>query len=127
MKMCELQGVITIPYSFLKENDEGSTVFEAAVVQAVDDILTALGENPKEAIYRILKNFYNIRKEEIPCKIEGFANGIEQTFGYAVAKLIEIKIIERLHSRYRDFYYVPKKGELDFVEFIVNLQRYLTR
>ena len=94
------------------------------VTEAIDDILSALGNANKQAIYRHLKNNYGINEKEIPYKIEDFARAIEQTFG-SVAKLIEIKIIERLHAKYKDFSYTPKKGELNFVEFVYNLQNHL--
>ena len=107
--------------SLLIRNEPVEEIFEATVVQAIDDTLSALGESPKQAIYRHLKIVYDIDKEDIPSKIEAFASAIEQTFG-SVAKLIEIKIIERLHSQYEDFCYVPKNGELDFVEYINGMQ-----
>ena len=102
-------------------NSESEVVFESAVTQAVNDIFSALGENSKQAIYSRLENRYGLCKEDIPTKIEDFARAIEETFG-AVGKLIEIKIIERLHEQYADFRYSPKSGQLDFVEYITNLQ-----
>jgi hypothetical protein len=96
-------------------------MFEAVVAQAVDDFLSSLGESAKQAVYSHLKNAHGISKEDIPYKIEAFASAIEETFG-SVAKLIEIKIIENLHSQYRDFQYAPRNGELDFVEYVTDLQ-----
>jgi len=110
--------------SFLMKDEPVEAIFEATVGQAVDETLSALGESPKQAIYRHLKIMYGLNKEDIPCKIEAFASAIEQIFG-SVAKLIEIKIIERLHSEYEDFCYVPKNRELDFVEYITDLQNRL--
>lgn len=103
---------------------EPEVVFEAAVVKAVNDILSALGESAKQAIYTHLKNTYGISKDDIPSKIEAFSNAIEETFG-TVGKVIEIKIIERLHSQYVDFRYAPKNGELDFVEYVTHLRNRL--
>lgn len=96
-------------------------MFETAFACAVDDLLSSLGESAKQAIYGHLKNAHGISKEDIPCKIETFANAIEETFG-AVAKVMEIKIIEKLHSEYADFHYSPKTGELNFVEYVTGLQ-----
>jgi DNA-binding transcriptional ArsR family regulator len=118
------QSVLSTPLSFLIENQTSETVFETQLSEAIDVILSALGDSTKEAIYRLLKKAYGINKEDIPNQIEGFANAIEQTFG-PVSKLIEIKIIERLHAKYKDFSYAPKKGELNFVEFVYNLQHHL--
>ena len=110
--------------AILIKNEPVELIFVAMVGQAVDDTLSALGESPKQAIYSHLKIVYGIDKEDIPNKIEAFASAIEQTFG-SVAKLIEIKIIERLHSQYEDFCYIPKNRQLDFVEYITNLQNRL--
>jgi len=110
--------------SLLMKNEPVEVIFEATVGQAIDDTLSALGESPKQAIYRHLKIVYGISKEDIPNKIEDFASAIEQTFG-SVAKLIEIKIIEKLHFQYEDFCYVPKNRQLDFVEYISDLQNRL--
>jgi hypothetical protein len=118
------QSVLSTPLSFLIENQTSETVFETQLSEAIDVILSALGDSTIEAIYRLLKKAYGINKEDIPNQIEGFANAIEQTFG-PVSKLIEIKIIERLHAKYKDFSYAPKKGELNFVEFVYNLQHHL--
>ena len=119
--MRQPQTLLASSCPILVKNEPGEVVFGAIVEQAVDDTLSALGESPKQAIYRHLKIVYGIDKEDIPYKIEVFASAIEQTFG-SVAKLIEIKIIERLHSQCEDFCYVPKNAELDFVEYITDLQ-----
>lgn len=105
-------------------NELWETKFEKAVTEAVDESLSALGNCSKQTIYRLLENRYGIRKEEIPRKIAGFAHAVEETFG-SVAKLIEIKIIKNLHSKNRNFHYATNKDELNFIEFINNLQNYL--
>ena len=115
---------LSVSYSFLVQDEPLKTKFETALTEAIDDVLSAFGNTNKQAVYRHLENRYDLKKEEIPFKIEGFANAFEQIFG-SVAKLIEIKILERLHAKYRDFSYVPKKGELSFVEFVYNLQLHL--
>ena len=94
--------------------------FEDIVAKAVNDILSALGEDAKQAIYRHLENSCGISRTDIPNRIEDFANAIENTFG-TVGRLIEIKIIERLHVLCSDFHYVPKNGQLDFVEYVKDL------
>jgi nucleoside-diphosphate-sugar epimerase len=122
--MGQPQSILSASYSFLTQNEEPEILFETVIAHAIDDVLSALGDASKQAIYRHLKNNYGINENEIPYKIEDFARAIEQTFG-SVAKLIEIKIIERLHAKYKDFSYVPEKGELNFVEFVYNLQHRL--
>ncbi len=108
-------------FEFSLKNEHSEMDFEIAIAEAVNDILTSLGENTKQAVYSHLKNAYGINKDDIPCKIGAFANAIEETFG-SVGKLIEIKIIEKLHSQYTDFRFAPKNGTLDFVEYVSCLQ-----
>jgi len=115
---------LSIQCSLSTQNRSTKTAFETAIAEAIDDVLSAFGNHVKQTVYHHLENSYDIKRNEIPIKIEDFADAIEQTFG-PVAKLIEIKIIERLHAEYRDFLYVPKKDELDFAEFVFNFQRYL--
>ena len=115
---------LSVSYSFLVQDEPLKTKFETALTEAIDDVLSAFGNTNKQVVYRHLESRYGLKKEEIPFKIEDFANAFEQIFG-SVAKLIEIKILERLHAKYRDFSYVPKKGELNFVEFVYNLQLHL--
>ena len=111
-------------FEFSLRNEHSEMDFEVAIGQAVNDILSSLGENTKQAIYSHLKNVYGINKDDIPCKIGAFANAIEETFG-SVGKLIEIRIIEKLHSQYADFRFAPKNGRLDFVEYVSCLQNRL--
>ena len=101
--------------------DEPELNFEGAVTEAVDDILSSLGQNAKQAIYNHLESAFGISKEDIPRKIKIFADAIEETFGSA-GKVIEIKIIEKLHAQYADFSYTPKSKELDFVEYVTHIR-----
>lgn len=98
--------------------------FEATIIEAVDESFSLFGHSSKQAIYFQLENAFKIKKQEIPCKIEEFADAIEQIFG-AGAKLIEIRIIEALHKRIQDFVHLPKKRELVFTEYVANLRAFL--
>ena len=63
-------------------------------------------------------------KKAIPLKIEGFADAIEQMFGIA-SKLVEIRMIEAFHKRFPEFVFLPKKGDVDFKEYMVALRAFL--
>jgi hypothetical protein len=103
----------------LRENS-----FETTVLDAVDEGFAPFGRFGKQVIYIHLENTFKIKKQEIPYKIEEFADAIEQIFGTG-AKLIEIKILEVLHDRIQDFVHFPKKGELAFAEYIDDLRSFL--
>ena len=107
-----------------KEHKPRENSFETAMIEAVDEGFSPFGHSSKQAIYFYLENTFKITKQEIPYKIEEFADAIEQIFG-AGAKLIEIRIIEALHKRIQDFVHLPKKGELVFTEYVANLRAFL--
>jgi hypothetical protein len=107
-----------------KQQKSHQISFETAMAEAVDEGLSSLGKFSKQALYFHLENAFKIKKQEIPCKIEAFADAIEQLFG-AGAKLIELRIIEALHERTQDFVYLPKKGKLVFTEYAASLRRFL--
>ena len=98
--------------------------FETAMIESVDAGFATFGQSSKQIIYLHLENTFKIKKQQIPYKIEEFADAIEQIFG-AGAKLIEIRIIEALHERIQDFVHFPKKGTLVFTEYVMNLRAFL--
>ena len=120
-KMEKPQVFINPSYIAIAKEESTEEPFEAALVQAVNDIFSVLGESVKQSIYGHLRTVYGINKDEIPNKIEVFASAVEETFG-SVGRLIEIKIIERLHSKYVDFCYFPPNGDLDFVGYVSSLR-----
>jgi hypothetical protein len=123
-KMTQQLTILSIPCTFSFKNEPLKTKFETAVTEAIDESLSALGENIKQAIYRQLENKYSIRKEEIPFKIEAFTNTIEFLFGQG-AKVIEIGIIEKLHGKIEGFVHKAQKRELFFIDYVADLRSYL--
>jgi hypothetical protein len=109
---------------YKKKQKPRENSFETAMTEAVDEGFSPLGHSSKQALYLRLENAFKIKKQEIPCKIEEFANALEQIFGVG-AKLIEIRIIEALHERIQDFVHFPRKGDLVFTEYVANLRDFL--
>jgi hypothetical protein len=98
--------------------------FNLAIIEAVEKSFSSFNKLDKEATYLHLEKAFKIKKQEIPSKIGEFSNAIEQMFGIG-AKLVEIKIIETLHNRIRGFMFFPKKGDVDFKEYVVSLRAFL--
>ena len=73
-----------------KKQNSCETSFETTIIEAVDESFSSFGHSCKQAIYFQLENTFNITKQEIPFKIEEFANSIEQIFGIG-ARLIEVE------------------------------------
>jgi len=107
-----------------KQHKPHENSFETAIMDAIEEGLAPFGQSNKQTIYLYIENTFKIKKQEIPYKIEEFAEAIEQIFG-AGAKLIEIRIIEALHEKNQDFVHLPKKGELVFTEYVANLHAFL--
>jgi hypothetical protein len=99
--------------------------FEIIIREAVDEIFSSLGQSAKQAIYFQLKHTFKIKKQDIPFKIEDFANALEQIFG-AGAKFIELRIIETLHEKIPNFMYSPKIEDLVFIEYVASLRCFFT-
>jgi hypothetical protein len=98
--------------------------FNIAIIEAVEESLSSFNNLDKEAFYLHLENAFKIKKQEIPDKIADFSDAIKQMFGVG-AKLIEIRIIKALHNRIREFVFFPKKGDVDFEEYLVSLRAFL--
>ena len=76
------------------------SVFERIVKDTVDEALSSLGNYCKQAIYLCLETRFNIKKEEIPHKIDAFASALEKMFGES-AKLIKIEIMKLAYGKIR--------------------------
>ena len=100
--------------SFLVRNHS----FENLLLEAVDEVFSSLGESAKQAIYFNLAKTFNINKQDIPYKIEEFANAIEKIFGLG-AKFLEIQIMKSLYEKVghssKPF---PKQDVLVFTEYV---------
>lgn len=106
-----------------KKNKSREGKFEAIILETVDEIFSSFGLSCKKAIYFQLENTFKIKKQQIPLKIEDFANAIQQIFG-AGAKFIELRIIETLHEKTPNFVYFPKIGDVVFTEYVACLRRF---
>lgn len=92
--------------------------FEQLLLDAVDEGLAGLGDSARRTIYYHLEKDFNIKRQDIPCKIEEFADAIEKIFG-AAAALLEIQIMKKLHEKVgASFRYSPEQKDLVFTEHI---------
>lgn len=96
----------------------------AKILSAVDDSLTSFGESVRQVVYFQLHTKYQMEKNEIPSRIEEFAQAIEEIFGIG-ARLIEMRIMETLCSQANGFLYVPKNEHLTFKDYVHSVRRYL--
>ena len=94
--------------------------FQKLLLDAVDDAFSSLGDSARQSIYYHLESKFKIARDEIPCRLEDFEDGLERIFG-AGTKFLEILIMRNLHDRVG-----PEEGavkwnegkEFKFVEYV---------
>ncbi|MGC9345250.1 MAG: hypothetical protein ACP5ER_00450 [Candidatus Bathyarchaeales archaeon] len=96
--------------------------FEKLLLEAVDDALGSLGESAKQAIYFHLEDKFKIARNEIPRRVEDFADGLEKIFGLG-SRFLEIIIMRKLYEKIGQPLEWNKNKELVFVEYIAAARR----
>ena len=94
--------------------------FEEALLEAVDEGLSFLGESGKMAVYYHAERLYGIKKWEIPFRVEDFAEALEKIFGLG-ARLIEIQIMKSLYSKIGAHLRWDEKLDISFTEYVKTL------
>jgi hypothetical protein len=72
--------------------------FNKILLAAIDEALALLGESVKTSVYSSLEETYNIKKREIPLKINDFSSALEKIFGLG-ARTLEILFMKNLHAK----------------------------
>jgi hypothetical protein len=96
--------------------------FNRLLLEAVDEGLSMLGESSKQAIYFHLEKRFDIKKQEIPNKIEVFANAIEKIFGLG-ASFLEILIMKRLYVKLGRGFKFYGSEDFTFTEYVAAARR----
>jgi ribosomal protein L23 len=97
--------------------------FEKLLLEAIDEGMSSLCSSSKQIIYSLLENTFNIKRQDIPHKIEEFADAIEKIFGLG-AKVLETLIMERLNEKVGQIIgYPQEKKELIFTEYVMAARR----
>ncbi|MEM2103149.1 MAG: hypothetical protein QXM22_06520 [Candidatus Bathyarchaeia archaeon] len=72
--------------------------FAALLLEALDEAFLALGQTTRFSIYFSLETKFSLPKQDIPDRIEDFANALRKIFGNAAAPL-EILIMKSLNEK----------------------------
>jgi hypothetical protein len=91
--------------------------FKRFLLEAVDEGLSSLGNSSKRILYSHLDKGFKIKKQEIPEKIEAFADAIENIFGVGAGS-IEILIMKRLHDKAGQNLRWHASKELIFTDYV---------
>ena len=96
--------------------------FDNVLLGAVDEALASLGDSAKQAIYFHLEDKFKIARNEIPYRLEDFADGLEKIFGLG-ARFIEILVMKQLHEGIGRPLEWDESKELVFVEYVAAVKR----
>lgn len=72
--------------------------FQKCLLDAVDSAFSSLGDSAKQSIYYHLDNKFKLSKNDIPCRIEDFEDGMEKIFG-AGTRFLEVLIMKQLYEK----------------------------
>ena len=75
-----------------------SVELEETLLQAVDEALLVPGEIVRTAIYERIERSYQLRREEIPEKVETFHRALQELLGVG-GKVMEKLIVRNLYRR----------------------------
>jgi hypothetical protein len=110
-----------LPYS-VGDVNMSKRDFEELLLEAVDEGLGSIGESSKQAIYFHLEKSYNIKKQEIPSKIEAFILALEKIFGIG-ANFLEALILKGLYEKTGVKGKEDSLKNLSFAEIVVAVKR----
>ena len=97
--------------------------FERLLLKAIDEGLFSLGDSPKRVVYFYIEKKFNIKKRDIPYKVEEFVDALEKIFGLG-AKFLEILIIRRLYEKVGQiFEWNERHTDLTFTEYVAAARR----
>ena len=96
--------------------------FDKLLLEAVDEGLSSMGESSKQAIYFHLEKSFNIKRQEIPCKIKVFEHSVEKIFGLG-ADFLEVLIMKRIHEKTEGHLKWHRSQDFTFTEYVAAARR----
>jgi hypothetical protein len=101
-----------------------SSSFDEALLDALDQTFSKLGEGVKQKFYFLLDVNFKISKENIPDEIGDFVYALESVFG-ASTSLLEMDVMKTLRQNVPSFTYVEKSPEVSFEGYLFSLKQYI--
>jgi len=94
--------------------------FSQVLLDCVDEGLSVLGSEPRQAVYQYLATIHSLEREQIPDKVDEFANGLKKALGSAsrvIERLILKKLFQRIGSTFRE------TADLEFADYVRDAKR----
>jgi hypothetical protein len=94
--------------------------FNEVLLDCVDEALSVLGNEPRQAVYQYLSTIHSLDREQIPDKVDQFAAGLKKALGGAsrvIERLILKKLFQRIGSPFRE------TADLEFTDYVGEARR----
>jgi archaellum biogenesis protein FlaJ (TadC family) len=94
--------------------------FDQLLLESIDDGLSILGNEPKQAVYHYLATIGSLDRERIPDKLDEFSTGLKKALGSA-SKVIERLILKNLFQRMGSTF--RESSGLEFTDYVAEARR----
>ena len=97
-----------------------SQPFEQLLLECIDEGLSVLGNEPRQALYQYLLTICSLPREEIPGRVVDFAAGLRKSLGGAskvIERIILRKLFQKTGSNFREAI------DTEFTEYVADAKR----
>lgn len=94
--------------------------FELVLLECVDEGLSVLGNEPRQAVFQFLLTICSLPRDEIPSRVEDFAAGLRKSLGGAskvIERIILRKLFQKTGSSFRE------TTDTEFTEYVADAKR----
>lgn len=96
--------------------------FDALLLESIDEALSVLSDSVMKAVYFHLERSFNIKKDEIPCRLGAFTQAVENIFGVG-ANFVEILIMKKLHEKVNAHFRWNESKGFELAQYISEAKR----
>ncbi|OLD08739.1 MAG: hypothetical protein AUI95_02565 [Crenarchaeota archaeon 13_1_40CM_3_52_4] len=89
-------------------------------MECIDEALSVLGNEPRQALYQYLLTICSLPREEIPGRVADFAAGLRKSLGGAskvIERIILRKLFQKTGSSFRE------TTDTEFTEYVADAKR----
>ena len=94
--------------------------FEELLLGSIDEGLSVLGNEPRQALYQYLLTMSSLPRDEIPGRVTDFAAGLRKSLGGAsrvIERIILRKLFQKTGASYRE------TMDTEFTEYVAEAKR----
>jgi hypothetical protein len=94
--------------------------FSQLLLECIDEGLSVLGNEPREAVYQFLNTICALSREDIPVRVPDFATGLKKALGGA-SKVIERVILRKLYEKTGSTF--REVSDTEFNDYVLEAKR----